>query len=258
MAAGCIAAWRPTPVFHPPILLLFHDQIQVNMRMVGKANASDKKIWRHLEHKYADLLATVEPLPPSSPGGGGVGGLDSRLAAVTPDGMNLRTLSYLISVMNQVFPDYDFTDVVEGRDFVRVPAGHFYDAVVDACNRDLASANVPVAFLDDQLWPAAEAAIVLAQDSLPVREQLEIYRFEPATLEAEDDPFRQGSNLWAFNFFLYNRKLKRILLFYGKCLRYGQVQYSCPYDAHASVLRLGQSLEGDSGLRSVTPSIGSH
>lgn len=178
-----------------------------------------------MEQRYGEQLASHgdAPATPGSPGSGSYGpSADAKLAAVTVDGMNLRTLSYLVSVMNQVFSDYDFTDVIDGKDFVKLPARAYEEDMVDRCCRDLASAGVPPSLLDTSLWPAIEAAVVSTSDSVPAREQVEIYTFDPHALDAENDPFRMGANLWSFNFFLYNRRLKRILLFYGRCIRYSQ------------------------------------
>ena len=69
-------------------------------------------------------------------------------------------------------------------------------------NRHLAplSETYNSSFLDD-LW--------LSIDDVVKLRECEVYSYVP---DMEDDPFSQG-NLWSFNYFFFNRSLKRIIYF---------------------------------------------
>ena len=54
----------------------------------------------------------------------------------------------------------------------------------------------------ETLWPRLEEVIQPAD--------CDVYSYKG---DAEGDPFSVSGSLWSFNFFLYNRKLKRILFF---------------------------------------------
>jgi hypothetical protein len=56
--------------------------------------------------------------------------------------------------------------------------------------------------LSSELWRAIDAAIRLVD--------CDVYTYKAV---AEGDPFCDDGNLWSFNYFFYNRKLKRILYF---------------------------------------------
>uniref|UniRef100_A0A0C9S1V5 TSA: Wollemia nobilis Ref_Wollemi_Transcript_22434_1025 transcribed RNA sequence n=1 Tax=Wollemia nobilis TaxID=56998 RepID=A0A0C9S1V5_9CONI len=59
----------------------------------------------------------------------------------------------------------------------------------------------------DSIWKAIDEVIDLAD--------CEVYNYMP---EFEGDPFMESGAIWSFNFFFYNKKLKRILSFSCCCL----------------------------------------
>ena len=136
------------------------------------------------------------------------------------DAGSRKTLIYLILTLNHMYPDYDFS-ALRGHHFTKenaVPAsaspfsgtpshimrvkndvdgllletGKAYEATVGAGDEPLSS----------ELWRAIDAAIHVVD--------CDVYTYKAV---AEGDPFCDDGNLWSFNYFFYNRKLKRILYF---------------------------------------------
>jgi hypothetical protein len=54
----------------------------------------------------------------------------------------------------------------------------------------------------DKLWSTINEEICLPD--------CDIYSYNP---DLQSDPFGEDGSLWSFNYFFYNRKLKRIVLF---------------------------------------------
>jgi hypothetical protein len=109
-----------------------------------------------------------------------------------------RLLIDLISTMNASFPDHDFS-ALRPEQFCREL---HVNQVMTSVNRHLAplSETYNSSFLDD-LWLSIEDVVKLRE--------CEVYSYVP---DMEDDPFSQG-NLWSFNYFFFNRTLKRIIYF---------------------------------------------
>ena len=82
----------------------------------AKSAGADRKLWRHLEERFEDVLAQTmqnngnnggHSNVPSSPPGPGFTSSSAMSHAVV-SGVPLKHLYYLIATMNLVFPDYDF------------------------------------------------------------------------------------------------------------------------------------------------------
>jgi len=72
----------------------------------------------------------------------------------------------------------------------------------------------------DELWLSIEEVVHLSE--------CEIYSYVP---NMEDDPFSQG-NLWTFNYFFFNRGLKRIIYF--TCIARSKLMPGSPLAAEYS------------------------
>lgn len=109
-----------------------------------------------------------------------------------------RLLIDLISTMNASFPDHDFSGM-RPEQFCKVPD---YSIVMSTVNKHLAplTESYNSQFLDE-LWQNIEEVVRIKECA--------IFSYLP---DMEDDPFSQG-NLWSFNYFLFNRQLKRIVYF---------------------------------------------
>jgi hypothetical protein len=128
---------------------------------------------------------------PSSPSSsnsslGGLG-LDTRLAQVTIGGINLRTLSFLNSTMNLIFPDYDFADIEP----VHFSKNLKIDSVVNLVKITLMSIGISKSSSEMNeicrvIWDTIDQVVGM--------NDCEIYSFEPNDPEDRiDDPFHNNS-----------------------------------------------------------------
>ena len=118
-----------------------------------------------------------------------------------------KTLIYLILTLNHTYPDYDFS-ALRGHHFTKEGPG-FMKVKDDIDSLLLESAKVyeatigaGAAPLSAELWKSIDDVIGLVD--------CDVYSYRAV---AEGDPFCDECNLWSFNYFFYNRKLKRILYF---------------------------------------------
>ncbi|GAA6108010.1 repressor of RNA polymerase III transcription MAF1 homolog isoform X1 [Tachysurus ichikawai] len=116
------------------------------------------------------------------------------------DKCSRKTLFYLIATLNESFrPDYDFSRT-RGCDFSREPSVNW---VFNAVNSSLSTAaGEAYSSLQHQLWEAIDNEISLAE--------CDIYSYNP---DLDSDPYGEEGNMWSFNYFFYNKRLKRIVFF---------------------------------------------
>lgn len=147
-----------------------------------KRAGEDKKLMKKLEQQYNEEIATS----PCS--------FDSPLGALS-DSSSRRLLIDLISTLNASFPDYDFSSLRPDQ-FTKELG---FDFVLRSINRHLAEFTQP--FLDE-LWAAIEDSVVL--------NECDVYSYVP---DLDSDPFSSDGILWSFNYFFFNKNLKRIVYF---------------------------------------------
>lgn len=115
------------------------------------------------------------------------------------DTISRKTLFYLIATLNSAFPDYDFMDV-KSHEFSKEPSLQW---VTNAIDTNLsATARDHYAALRQPLWTTIGDEITLPE--------CDIYSYNP---DLGSDPFGEDGCLWTFNYFFYNKKLKRIVFF---------------------------------------------
>ncbi|XP_046336988.1 repressor of RNA polymerase III transcription MAF1 homolog [Haliotis cracherodii] len=116
------------------------------------------------------------------------------------DTISTKTLFYLISTLNASFnPDYDFSNA-KSDEFSREPSPQF---VVNGIDSQLfASAGDTFGALKPHLWAAIEEEINL--------QDCDVYSYNP---DLASDPYGEEGCIWSFNYFFYNRKMKRIVFF---------------------------------------------
>ncbi|XP_020893023.1 repressor of RNA polymerase III transcription MAF1 homolog isoform X2 [Exaiptasia diaphana] len=122
------------------------------------------------------------------------------------DTISRKTLFHLISTLNASFqPDYDFSNA-KSHEFSREPS---LQVVMDTINANLA-ANMGDSFmgLKTALWSAMDDEIQL--------NDCDIYSYNP---DLDSDPYGEEGSLWSFNYFFYNKKMKRIIFFTCKASR---------------------------------------
>ncbi|KAL1006789.1 hypothetical protein UPYG_G00077130 [Umbra pygmaea] len=111
-----------------------------------------------------------------------------------------KTLFYLITTLNESFrPDYDFS-AARAHEFSREPSLNW---VANAVNTSLySSVGAEFNSLEPELWNSIDQEITL--------HDCDIYSYNP---DLDSDPFGEEGSLWSFNYFFYNKKLKRIVFF---------------------------------------------
>ncbi|XP_075212983.1 repressor of RNA polymerase III transcription Maf1 [Lycorma delicatula] len=116
------------------------------------------------------------------------------------DTISRKTLFYLIATLNAAFqPDYDFSNA-KSHEFSKEPSLQW---VMNAVDSNLsAAAGEQYRVLRSHLWSAIEDEIKMSE--------CDIYSYNPDLIS---DPFSEDGSLWSFNYFFYNRKLKRIVFF---------------------------------------------
>mmetsp|Transcript_18813 Transcript_18813/g.61452 ORF Transcript_18813/g.61452 Transcript_18813/m.61452 type:complete len:232 (+) Transcript_18813:255-950(+) len=154
----------------------------------------DKKLSRSLEQEVLNMITASPSSFSTSP----VGPLT--------DSSCRKTLVFLILTLNHMYPDYDFASL---------RAHHFFkEASPSAAKNDIDSLLLEAAKawaqhparteqpLLEALWSAIDEVITLCD--------CDLYSYKA---QVDEDPFSEEGNLWAFTFFFYNRRQKRILCF---------------------------------------------
>lgn len=124
----------------------------------------------------------------------------SQEEGVLCDTISRKMLFYLISTLNAAFnPDYDFSNA-KSHEFSREKN---LKEVVDGINGNL-SAIIGEQFVAMKvgLWAAVDEEINLAE--------CDIFSYNP---DLDSDPYGEEGSLWSFNYFFYNKKMRRILFF---------------------------------------------
>ncbi|PKK66981.1 repressor of RNA polymerase III transcription MAF1-like [Rhizophagus irregularis DAOM 181602=DAOM 197198] len=158
----------------------------------------DKKLYKHLESQWnSDLSESVSPDHNHS--------LHDIISPFGPmdQPSSRRMLFNLIATLNASYPDYDFSDVKPDQ-FTK------HQSVPMVCNYiNNTLFNLGHAYIINNLalWKVIDEIIELDECS--------VYSFNP---DNDSDPNAEDGAIWSFNFFFYNKKLKRILFFAVKCL----------------------------------------
>lgn len=116
------------------------------------------------------------------------------------DTISRKTLFYLIATLNASFvPDYDFSDA-KSDEFSKEPSLTWVTNTVDSNLRS--TVGDVYNGLKQQLWPVVDEEIGLSD--------CDIYSYNP---DLSSDPYGEDGCIWSFNYFFYNKKLKRIVFF---------------------------------------------
>lgn len=147
------------------------------------------------------------------------------------DTISRKTLFYLISTLNSAFPDYNFSDA-KGSEFSKEPSLQVnhecsieellkieeylvsnwwkpsFQYVISNIDGLLSvTVGEPYAKIHDKMWQTLNEEICLPECF--------IYSYNP---DLASDPFGEDGSLWSFNYFFYNRKMKRVVLFTCRAL----------------------------------------
>ncbi|XP_002730978.1 repressor of RNA polymerase III transcription MAF1 homolog [Saccoglossus kowalevskii] len=145
------------------------------------------------------------------------------------DTCSRKMLFYLTSTLNASFhPDYDFSDT-KSHEFSREPSLQW---VVNAIDSNMfATGGAMYSAIKSKLWSAIDNEV-----SLP---ECEFYSYNP---DLECDPFGEGGVLWSFNYFFYNKKMKRILFYSCRAVSSSAGQVSADSGIGQD---LGMEMDGD-------------
>lgn len=159
-----------------------------------KLAGTDKKLSRSLDQEVAhdmsvspDMVLSASPVGPLTEAG-------SR-----------RTLIYLILTLNHIYPDYDFS-LLRAHNFSKETTQEKVKSNVDTLlletTKSWVQENGSEFTFSETLWSAIDKVISIYE--------CDIYSYNP---EYESDPFGEDGYIWSFNYFFYNKKMKRILYF---------------------------------------------
>ncbi|KAL5022292.1 hypothetical protein ScPMuIL_001447 [Solemya velum] len=117
------------------------------------------------------------------------------------DTISTRTLFYLISTLNASFnPDYDFSNA-KSEEFSKEPSLQWVVNGIDS-QLNATAGDTFGTLLKQQLWSALDEEILLPE--------CDIYSYNP---DLASDPYGEEGCIWSFNYFFYNKKMKRIVFF---------------------------------------------
>ena len=190
-----------------------------------KATSDDRKLKSHLSSKYANLTDDSDcEVPCSTPLTLSLSfpsSLPSSLPLSLPfllhplphsqsQGHPRKLLLYLISTLNNAFPDHDFSDV-RPEYFSRVPS-------VGVCFATLERVLASLSQSSRHGRIDVMTAIVKGVDELVElsSEDTEVYSFNPAPSLDPNVDSENGGSLWSFYYFFVNRKQKRLVFFWAK------------------------------------------
>lgn len=122
--------------------------------------------------------------------------------------ISTRTLYYLKATLNTVFaPDYDFSNA-KSEEFSKEPSIDFVRSKLFGHLAAVRGDDVPQ--LSAALWQELEKEIAPSE--------CDIYSYRP---DGDSDPFGEEGSLWSINFFLYNKRLKRIVFIRAHAISQG-------------------------------------
>ncbi|XP_078154513.1 transcription regulator [Carex rostrata] len=161
-----------------------------------KQSGTDRKLSMSLEHEILDYLGKSSDADPASP--------VDHLACRT----SRKTLIYLVLTLGHLYPDYDFS-AVRAHLFFKEEEWDGFKQTIDTYLSD-ASREWVASNGDSSLIESMTKAI----DEVITIKECEIYSYDP---DSDSDPFLEKGAIWSFNYFFYNRKLKRVVSFRCFC-----------------------------------------
>jgi hypothetical protein len=179
-----------------------------------KNTGDDKKLKVHLDSKYENQDDL--PLHAGTSWDSGAAGTLGTSLSKSPFGpfehntTSRKTLFYLLATLNAAFPDYDFSDL-KPQYFTKLPT---LPMIANSIHNLLFVHLQPVV----QSIEALEPLIWNTIDDTVQLEDCNFYSFNPDR-EMEPDA-ENGGNLWSFYYFFFNKKLKRMVFFTARAVRY--------------------------------------
>jgi len=176
-----------------------------------KMAGCDKRLLRFISQEGGGTPESLVPLSipnegvnlSKSPYGKSAGSDTGPSLLSMADAVSVKTLSFLIGVLNASFkPDYDFSSA-KSNEFFRQP---LTEAVMSTVNSQL------LAGFDDLFHTSSNQFWSTIDDEINLQE-CEIYSYHP---DFASDPFSEA--VWSFNYLFYNKRLKRVVFLCCRCL----------------------------------------
>ena len=168
-----------------------------------KLAGTDKKLSRSLEQEVLNDLATSPP--------GVADTLSASPVGPLSESASRRPLIYLILTLNHMYPDFDFS-TLRAQNFTKEVGVSIVKNNIDnllmECGktwRPQAQSDTNKSFLE-AMWAAINEVIELGES--------DVYSYNS---DLEGDPFGEEGSIWSFNYFFYNRRLKRVVYFSCRC-----------------------------------------
>ncbi|XP_026408333.1 repressor of RNA polymerase III transcription MAF1 homolog [Papaver somniferum] len=164
-----------------------------------KHTGTDKKLSFSLDQEILDYLGQSADSDPPSP------------ASILSSRSSRKTLIYLVLTLGHMYPDYDFSAVQAHRFFREedwTSVKQTYDTYMFEVAKEWAAASGGSDLLES-LYKSLDEVVKLGE--------CEIYCYSPEP-DSDGDPFLERGAIWSFNFFFYNRKIKRVISFRCCCL----------------------------------------
>lgn len=139
--------------------------------------------------------------------------LDMAASPVGPlaESSSRKTLIYLILTLNHIYPDYDFS-LLRAHHFKKELGVSCAEEVIDSHLLEVSKVwSKTPGFMEkpflECLWSSIDEAIDM--------KDCDVYSYKS---DLETDPFGEVASIWSFNYFFYNKKMKRILYFSCKAV----------------------------------------
>jgi hypothetical protein len=176
-----------------------------------KNTGDDKKLKVHLDSKYDEDFPLIQAS--TSPGVLGTS-LSKSPFGPFEQTTSRKTLFYLLATLNAAFPDYDFSDL-KPQYFTKLPT---LPMIANSIHNLLFVHLQPVQSIE-----ALEPLIWNTIDETVQLDDCSFYSFNPDR-EMEPDA-ENGGNLWSFYYFFFNKKLKRMVFFTARAVRYYDLSF---------------------------------
>nr|XP_009391648.1 PREDICTED: repressor of RNA polymerase III transcription MAF1 homolog isoform X1 [Musa acuminata subsp. malaccensis]XP_009391649.1 PREDICTED: repressor of RNA polymerase III transcription MAF1 homolog isoform X1 [Musa acuminata subsp. malaccensis]XP_009391650.1 PREDICTED: repressor of RNA polymerase III transcription MAF1 homolog isoform X1 [Musa acuminata subsp. malaccensis] len=162
-----------------------------------KQTGTDRKLSFSLEQEILDYLEQSSDSDSASP----MQYLTSRSSR--------KTLIYLVLTLSHMYPDYDFSSAVRSHLYFREEEWDSFKQIFETylfeAAREWTIVNGESSFMD---------SMTNAIDEVVKLKDCEIYSYNP---DFEGDLSLEKGAIWSFNFFFYNKKLKRVVSFRCCC-----------------------------------------
>ncbi|CAK7326689.1 unnamed protein product [Dovyalis caffra] len=161
-----------------------------------KHTGTDKKLSLSLENEMLDYLGKSSDTDSSSP------------AELLLSRSSRKTLIYLVLTLYHVYPDYDFS-AVRAHQFFTEESWDSFKQIFDSYMFEASKA-----WIEENEGSSLLETLYKALDEVVKLSECEIYSYDP---DSDADPLLEKGAIWSFNFFFYNRKLKRVVSFRFCC-----------------------------------------